>query len=171
MGGFLYDHFGPSDHIPDGVNAGDLALVILDLDDADVLAAADDFLPPTGMEEGRPGKPRSHRYYLVDATKVPAAHTAGYGGTAKQAVEAAAREDQYPGPRTRSFTRPGREEAFRLIGAGGQTACPPSLHSSGVRREWEGGEIGEPAVVDYMDLWLAGCKLAEATGCKVPEGR
>jgi hypothetical protein len=35
----------------------------------------------------------------------------------------------------------------------------------------EGGEApGTPAVVDFADLWLATCRLAEACGCKPPSG-
>src|SRR5262249_46386065 len=69
---------------------------------------------------------------------------------------------------TKSFRRAGCE-VIRFIGTGGQAACAPSLHAdSGERREWTGGVPGEPAVVEFMDLWNAVCDLAAACGCKAP---
>ena len=38
------------------------ALVVIDLDDSAALELADRYLPPTGMEDGRASKSRSHRY-------------------------------------------------------------------------------------------------------------
>src|SRR5438045_2304459 len=56
-----------------GVMAGALSdggkpgrsLVIIDLDAATAVERADAYLPVTGMSEGRPSKPRAHRYFLV----------------------------------------------------------------------------------------------------------
>jgi hypothetical protein len=44
--------------------------------------------------------------------------------------------------------------------------CTPSLHESGERREWDGGLPGEPAVLEFPDLWDAVQRLAEACRLK-----
>ncbi len=127
-------------------------LVCVDLDSAEALVRADEFLPPTGMVEGRPGKRRSHRYYRV--TNVPPELTAGpdvAGGIG--------------GPRIRHFPGGGID----LIGTGGQVVAPPSLHPSGERREWEA--FGEPAVVDCTELYAAVEELARECGWRPPERR
>jgi hypothetical protein len=56
------DDFAENDNI--GILTGALSgdLVCVDLDSADALRLAGQFLPPTQMVDGRPGKPRSHRY-------------------------------------------------------------------------------------------------------------
>jgi hypothetical protein len=138
------------------------ALVIIDLDDAAALEKADGYLPPTGMTEGRAGKPRSHRYYLVPLASVPEAEHS----TAEQAAPAAVAATGHPGPRTRSFRATDGREILRLIGTGGQAVCPPSLHPSGEPREWDGpdGRPGRPAVVAYPDLRAAVEGLAAACG-------
>ena len=84
--------FGPGDGVgllcgplSNGGNPGH-ALVCVDLDSPGALARADEFLPDTGMIEGRPAKPRSHRYYLVPNSTIPddyrsrAAHLYREGG-------------------------------------------------------------------------------------------
>ena len=50
-----------------GIQSGRLSgdLVCIDIDSFEVLRRADEFLPRTGMIEGRPGKRRSHRWYRV----------------------------------------------------------------------------------------------------------
>src|SRR5262249_39694612 len=50
-----------------GILGGRLSgdLVCVDIDNYDALAVADKYLPPTQMVEGRPGKPRSHRWFRV----------------------------------------------------------------------------------------------------------
>ena len=60
----------PKDFFPGcniGIQTGRLSgdLVCVDIDSQDALDLADDYLPATGMIEGRPGKPRSHRRYRV----------------------------------------------------------------------------------------------------------
>src|SRR5262245_26831088 len=70
--------------IPDGWNLGIQSgrlsgdLVCVDIDDLGAVAKADLFLPSTGLEEGRPGKPRSHRWYKV--VDIPPAFTATCAG-------------------------------------------------------------------------------------------
>jgi len=49
------------------------SLVCVDLDLPTAVTRADEFLPPTRMIEGRRGKPRSHRYYLVSTKSIPSA--------------------------------------------------------------------------------------------------
>src|SRR4051812_45048439 len=68
------DDYRPGDML--GLMTGRLSgdLVCVDLDSPEALALADDYLPPTPMEDGRAGKPRSHRYFRV--TDVPPALTA-----------------------------------------------------------------------------------------------
>jgi putative DNA primase/helicase len=161
------DDFAP--HDPVGILAGPLsdgnrpghALVEVDLDDEAALALADLCLPATGMVEGRPGKTRSHRYYLVPVASIPEdAHS-----TAPQAAAAAREATGHPGPKLRHFCHPDTGRGLiDFIGTGGMVVCPPSRHPSGEVREWTGGESGEAAVVGYPELWSAVCQLAEACG-------
>src|SRR5262249_60094474 len=37
------------------------------------------------------------------------------------------------------------------------------------KRRWFGGRRGEPAVVDFIELWNAACRLALTCGCKRPQ--
>lgn len=151
MGGWLSDGDKPGH-----------ALVIVDLDNPDALRFADDFLPPTGMTDGRVSKPRSHRYYLVPVSSIPDAEVSAGNAAADEAV----RVSKHPGPRVRHFKSDGG--GIDLIGTGGQVVAPPSVHASGERREWDGA--GEPAVVDYAELTRAVDRLAKAVGCTVPGG-
>ena len=50
-----------------GIQSGRLSndLVCIDIDSQDALQKADQFLPQTDLMEGRPGKPKSHRWYRV----------------------------------------------------------------------------------------------------------
>ena len=152
-----------------GVLAGPLsgtsghALVFIDLDSPRAVALADDHLPPTGMMEGRAGKPRSHRGYMVRLATIPADQVSA----APMAGSAARQRYGHPGPRTSHFAK-----TLDVIGTGGQVACPPTLHSSGERREWHGGVPGPPAAVDYPDLrrgvagLLTACGYASAAKAK-----
>jgi hypothetical protein len=60
---------GPDDGI--GIVCGPLsgpdehAVMCIDLDSSEAVAFADQYLPATGMVEGREGKLRSHRWYAV----------------------------------------------------------------------------------------------------------
>jgi hypothetical protein len=147
------------------------ALVIVDLDAMSAVEKADVYLPPTEMQEGRPGKPRSHRYYLVPLGTIPAEACS----TAAQAAAAAIEQCGHPGPRTRPFNHPEtRKRMIDFLGTGAQVVCPPSLWTSAdgtrtERRAWDGGEPGEPSVVSYAELWGAVCRLAEACGWKPPK--
>lgn len=144
-----------------GLQAGRLShdLVPIDIDDRDALADADRYLPPTKMEEGRPGKPRSHRFYAVK--NIPPELTAGpevAGGIG--------------GPRTRLLKARGKGMIVEFKGTGSQVVVPPSLWTSKdgqhqERREWH--SLGEPAVVDCRELFDDVLRLATAHGYVVPE--
>ncbi len=153
--------YSPGDNL--GLLCGHLSgdLVCIDLDDPRAIELADEYLPPTGMVEGRPGKPRSHRYYRV--THIPEEMTSPAAGG-------------MGGPWKKKFPHPsGKGVLIDFLGTGSQAAVPPSLHqASGERRSWYGpdGEPtdtpGEPATVPMEALWEAACSLAEACGGKRP---
>jgi putative DNA primase/helicase len=133
------------------------ALVIIDLDGRAALEKADDYLPPTGMEEGKPEKPRDHRYFLVPLASVPP----WAESPAEQAAEAARQAAGHPGPFKKGLNHARtKKRLIDFIGTGGQVVCP----SPGNRREWVGGGPGEPAVVPFPDLWRAVERLAAACG-------
>ena len=144
------------------------ALVVVDLDTAAAVAQADEFLPVTAMEEGREGKPRSHRYYLIPVASIPS----WAESRAPQAATTAKEMFGHSGPFKKSFQHADTNKtAIDFIGTGGQANCPPSLHAaSGEQREWTGGGPGEPTVVEFENLWLAVCRLAESCGCKPASG-
>jgi hypothetical protein len=148
------DDFRRSDNI--GLQAGTLSrnLVCVDLDHPDVLQQADRYLPPTGMVEGRPGKPKSHRWFRVK--DVPAELTApekvagGLGG-----------------PRTRRLMLPDKTTLIDFLGTGSQAVVPASIWLSkdgarSERREWQ--KFTDPAIVDCGELFEATCRLAAACG-------
>jgi hypothetical protein len=144
------------------------ALVIVDLDSPDALALADHYLPATGMLEGRPGKPRSHRYYFVPVETIPPDRVS----TAEQAAAAAIAATGHPGPAKVQFIdRETGAPAIDLIGTGAQAACPPSVHPSGERREWVGGRPGPAAVVPFPGLFAAVAALADRCGASAPQPR
>ena len=130
-----------------GIQGGRLSgdVVCVDLDGPKALQMADLFLLPTAMVSGRPGKPRSHRFYRVK--DVPPELTAGprvSGGMG--------------GPRIRHF----KEAGIDIRGTGGQTVEPPTLHPSGECRIWH--EFGTPAEVDCRELYESVERLAVACG-------
>jgi P4 family phage/plasmid primase-like protien len=143
------------------------ALSVIDLDSAKAIELADQHLPPTDMIDCRPGKPRSHRYYLVPVGTIPSWAVS----TAEQGARAAKEQTGHAGPFLKRFKNAATGAGvLDFIGTGGQVACPPSLHvRSGERREWQGGAPGEPTVVDFLDLWHAACDLAAACGAKLPD--
>jgi len=130
----------------------------------DALAIADDYLPRTEAIEGRAGKPRAHRYYRVK--DVPA----WAESPAKDAVDAARRAGEKPGPFTKHIRHEDtKEQLFDLIGTGGQVVAPPSLHPSEERREWERGcDITKAAVLTWEELWEHIKRFGQAIGAKMP---
>lgn len=89
-------------------------LVDIDLDHPLSLRLRDYFLPPTPMQTGRPGRPRSHRWYRVT--------------------------DDVPS--TRRYKMPDRSVSVELRASGAQTVIPPSVHPSGESYRWEGTAWG-----------------------------
>jgi hypothetical protein len=107
--------------------------VDIDLDAKEVLPIADEFLPPTGLESGREGKPRSHRWYEIEGDL----------------------------PATKKFPDPGSNDMLlEFRSTGGQTAAPPSVHPSGERYVWE--REGQPARVGAAHLLACMGRLAAA---------
>ncbi len=82
-------------------------LVVVDLDQLDP-EIQHHFKLPTGMVDGREGKPDSHEFYVVE------------GRCAK---------DQWASAKTSRVI-------LELLGDGQQVVVPPSLHPTGVKREW-----------------------------------
>jgi P4 family phage/plasmid primase-like protien len=137
-----------------GILCGRLSrdLVCVDLDGPAAIAQADEFLPLTGMIDGRPGKPRSHRWYRV--TDVPPEMTSTAAGG-------------IGGPWLKHFKHAETGcGVIDFLGTGGQAVVPPSRHQSGEDRVWESD--GEPATTPFTTLWDATCRLALACGCRLP---
>jgi P4 family phage/plasmid primase-like protien len=130
-------------------------LVCVDLDSPDALAKADDFLPPTGMIDGRASKPRSHRWFRV--VNIPEGLVSSAAGG-------------IGGPWLKHFRHTESEvNLLDFLGTGGQAVVPPSIHDSKEPRIW--AVDGEPATVDMATLWAAVCELAKACGWQPKPGR
>lgn len=118
-------------HLGELIGAGPERLYDVDLDDKAAAIAADILLPNTDRISGRPGKPRSHRFY---ACVEPIPHIAyhGLGGSNDTIVE------------------------LRGTSKGGsptQTVVPPSLHPSGETIGWV--NEGKPFVFDKAVPFIA----------------
>ncbi len=100
-------YFGQEENLG-RLNGEPSGLVDVDLDCPEALAVADRFLPKTGMIHGRPGKPRSHRWYAPS-----------------------------PIPSTRQFKDINGTMLVELRSTGGQTVIPPSIHPSGEVVAWD----------------------------------
>src|SRR5262249_10563029 len=77
-------------------------LVDIDLDAAETLVLANEFLPPTDLVFGRASKPRSHWEYLAE-----------------------------PAPETKQYRDTDHTMLVELRSTGSQTVWPPSLHPTG----------------------------------------
>jgi hypothetical protein len=137
-----------------GIISGRLSgdCVCVDIDCLQALAEADRYLPFTAMVEGRPGKPRSHRWYKV--VDIPEELTSTCA-------------DGMGGPRTAQFARKPRGMVVEFRGTGSQAVVPPSLWTSGdgsrqERRVWH--SFGEPAVLGCVELLEAVARFAAAFG-------
>lgn len=97
-------------------------LVDIDLDHPRTMRMSRYFLPPTAMQSGRAGRPRSHHWYVI-TDEVPA---------------------------TRRYKMPDGSVSVELRSTGGQTVIPPSIHPSKEPYRWEGepwgGEEGAAVV-------------------------
>lgn len=107
-----------------GVKLGVTQLYDVDLDDKTAAIAADILLPPTNRVSGRPGKPRSHRFYLCSES-IEHVPYYGLGGNNDTIVE------------LRGFSKNGSPT---------QTVVPPSTHPSGELITWE--QDGKPTKFD-----------------------
>lgn len=136
--------------------------VCVDLDTEEAWEKAKQFLPPTGMIDGRPGKPRSHWWYRV--TDIPPEHTADSGC---QAVAAANKAGKLAGPRTRHHFKIAatRKIILDFLGTGSFATVPPTVVGD-ESRIWYAD--GDPAVIPFMELWEAVERLAEACGWQRP---
>ncbi|MBA3590302.1 phage/plasmid primase, P4 family, partial [Methylibium sp.] len=159
-----------SDDFADGQNVGLICgplsgrRVMLDLDfdpeDTDAWSAADELLPDTGEVDGRPGRPRAHRNYVVTDKEFPDSVLPKIGGKVRAAMDEG-KLPRFPG--TRHWTN-GNGRGIDLLGAGAQGAIPPSMHPSGAQREWFGGEPGEPTRITYGELLAVVTAMAERLG-------
>ncbi len=133
---FTADSFSPGDNVGLILGAASDNLVDVDLDSAAAVELADVFLPQTGMVHGRSGKPRSHRWYILE--------------DAPQSVT------QFQDPEGAMLVeiRSGSENK------GAQTVVPPSVHVSGEVIEW--AEFGTPARLTLADLLPGVKRLAAA---------
>ncbi len=93
-----------------GLVLGELSggLIDIDLDAQEALEVADDFLPPTTMCHGRPGKRASHRWYRPE-----------------------------PLLKTEKFQDTDGEMLAEIRSSGAVTLVPPSVHPRGGRLIWE----------------------------------
>ncbi len=82
-------------------------LVDVDLDCDEAISLADKFLPQTPLIHGRPGRPRSHRWYVA------------------------------PDSKTVKFEDTDGSMLVELRSSGCQTIAPPSQHPSGELLDWE----------------------------------
>lgn len=135
-----------------GIVTGSISdgLVCVDLDGIDPIVA-DRYLLPTGMEDGRQGRERSHRWYRLTDTEWPD-HLLPGDGTGIRAAMEAGKLPRCCGSRNFRASREKGAAGVELKGAGTQVVVPPSVHPSGVRREWTGGTCGEPAEISYAEL-------------------
>ncbi len=109
-------------------------LVDVDCDVPEALDAADVFLPKTARIHGRPGSPRSHRWYVAPMAKYEAFSFPENGADAAKAT-------MY----------------IELRSSGHQTIVPPSV-ADGEQRQWDAR--GDPAQVDAQTLRGAVAKCA-----------
>ncbi|MDP6506726.1 MAG: bifunctional DNA primase/polymerase, partial [Planctomycetota bacterium] len=102
--------FGRSGNI--GIILGEASggVVDTDIDCPEGLAIADEYLPLTGAETGRPGALRSHRWYCTDLSSTV----------------------QFRDPVTNDMI-------IELRSTGGQTLVGPSIHESGEPYDWLDG--------------------------------
>jgi len=116
-------------------------LVDVDLDHLRAVELAPQFLPPTTLVFGRPGKPRSHWLYRVAAPLV-----------------------------TEKFSSKSSGMIVEVRSTGTQTVFPPSVHESGESITWE-DENQQPAEVDPEALIESAKGLAHAVLVELGEKR
>lgn len=107
-------------------------LIDVDLDHQRAVELAPQYLPPTPLVFGRPGKPRSHWLYRAAAPLV-----------------------------TEKFSSKSSGMIVEVRSTGTQTVFPPSVHESGEPIAWE-DESQAPAEVDPRELLESAKRLAHA---------
>lgn len=107
-------------------------LIDVDLDHVRAIELADDYLPPTSSEFGRPSKPRSHRIYRVTAPIM-----------------------------TKKYRSKSAGMIVELRSSGAQTVIPPSTHETGEPIRWT-TPWADPAEIAPQDLQDAVKNLANA---------
>ncbi len=107
----IKQHFSPKDNVGIILGAMSGGLVDVDLDCAEAIDLADQYLPPTPAITGRPSAPRSHRWYIAENATTQK-HTESIDGS--MIVE--------------------------LRSTGAQTVVGPSVHPSGETYETLAGE-------------------------------
>jgi hypothetical protein len=125
-------------HFSNGANVGILCgepsgnLVDVDCDILEALAAAAEYLPPTGLVHGRPGNPTSHYWY----------ETPGVKTTKFRFIEGDAKEPTM---------------YMELRSTGCQTVVPPSIHPGGEEYRWECGKAAATVEAKHLtrDVALA----------------
>lgn len=116
-------------------------LIDVDLDHLRAVALAPEFLPPTALAFGRPGKPRSHWLYRVTSPLV-----------------------------TKKFSSRSSGMIVEVRSTGTHTVFPPSIHEIGEPITWD-DEQQEPAEVDPDVLLNSAQRLAEAVLVELGEKR
>ena len=116
-------------------------LIDVDLDHLRAVKLAPQFLPPTPLVFGRPGKPRSHWLYRAAAPLV-----------------------------TEKFSSKSSSMIVEVRSTGTQTVFPPSVHESGEPINWE-DESQQPAEVDPDLLLESAKRLAHTVLIELGEKR
>jgi hypothetical protein len=129
-GGFTAGDFAPGDNI--GILTGESSnwLVDVDLDCPEAVAAAAQFLPPTGATFGRGGA-ATHRLYVAEGAETV----------------------KHKWPKGMRLADDDHDTTVELRAGGCQTMAPGSIHPSGELVEWI--DRGTPATVDAIGLTTA----------------
>ena len=154
-----------------GSHSSGLICVDLDTDDENLRALADEILPPTDMMDGRGDYLKSHRFYMISPEYQW--HDSLLPGKTSKIGIAIRKGDIQPffGKQPFKVVAEAGADGIDFLGVSGLVACPPTLHKSGVRREWSGGEMGEPAKVSFDLLYNKVLQLARAWNCITVEDR
>jgi putative DNA primase/helicase len=141
-----------------GIATGSVSggLVCVDLDGI-APAIATQFLPPTGMCDGRKGSPCSHWWYRITDTAFGDDILPGAGTQIREAMDRGtvarfAGSRRFRSARVSVINGKAKKIGIDLQMAGAQVVVPPSLHPSGELREWHGGVRGDPASITLADL-------------------
>lgn len=154
-----------------GSHSSGLICVDLDTSDQALRSLADDILPPTEMMDGRGDYFKSHRFYIISPDYQW--HDSLLPNKTSKIGEAIRKGDIQPffGKQPFKVAAKAGADGIDFLGVSGLVACPPTLHKSGVHREWSGGEMGEPAKVEFGLLYDKVLQLARAWNCITVDDR